>query len=92
MTESIKVAVDSQEGLAISEHFGHAKRFHIYELNGTEVHFLEQRQVRQYCLGGSSDKSAMAEILETIADCDAVPIPAIVFMFIVGAVIPTPIV
>jgi hypothetical protein len=28
--------------------------------------------VSHYCLGGSSDKSAMVQILDTIEDCDAV--------------------
>lgn len=68
----LRVAVASQEGVAISEHFGHAKRFFIYELGSDGVQLLEQRDVRHYCLGGSSDKTAMAEILETISDCSAV--------------------
>jgi predicted Fe-Mo cluster-binding NifX family protein len=72
MEDTFKVAIASQEGVAISEHFGHAKSFYIYEcgLNGCEL--LEQREVSHYCLGGHSDKSAMAQILETIADCEAV--------------------
>ena len=56
----------------VSEHFGHAKSFHIYELSAAGCRLTEQRQVRHYCLGGSSDKTAMAEILDTIEDCDAV--------------------
>lgn len=67
-----RVAVATKEGVMVSEHFGHAKRFHIYELNANGCRLIEQRQVRHYCLGGSSDKSAMAEILDTIQDCDAV--------------------
>lgn len=72
MAVRTQVAVASQEGVAISEHFGHAKRFFIYEIDSDGVRLLEQRDVRHYCLGGSSDKSAMAEILDTIADCSAV--------------------
>jgi predicted Fe-Mo cluster-binding NifX family protein len=68
----IRVAVATREGAAVSEHFGHAKSFDIYELSTNTCHLIEQRQVRHYCLGGSSDKTAMAEILETIQDCDAV--------------------
>jgi len=68
----LRVAVATKEGLAISEHFGHAKAFHVYELSADACRLLEQRQVRHYCLGGSSDKTAMAEILDTIEDCDAV--------------------
>lgn len=68
----IRVAVATKEGVMVSEHFGHAKAFHIYELSLDSCRLLEQRQVRHYCLGGSSDKTAMAEILDTIEDCDAV--------------------
>lgn len=69
---ALRIAVASQEGLAVSEHFGHAKRFFIYELDGETARLLEQREVSHYCLGGSSDKSALAQILDTIADCQAV--------------------
>ena len=73
MTETmIRVAVATKEGAAVSEHFGHAKAFHIYDLSADACRFVEQRQVRHYCLGGSSDKTAMTEILETIQDCAAV--------------------
>ncbi|WP_455220766.1 NifB/NifX family molybdenum-iron cluster-binding protein [Kaarinaea lacus] len=68
----IRVAVATKEGVMVSEHFGHAKSFHIYELSAKNCRLMEQRQVRHYCLGGSSDKTAMAEILDTIEDCDAV--------------------
>ena len=68
----IRVAVATKEGAAVSEHFGHAKSFHIYELGEEACRFIERREVRYYCLGGSSDKTAMAQILDTIQDCDAV--------------------
>jgi predicted Fe-Mo cluster-binding NifX family protein len=68
----IRVAVATKEGVMVSEHFGHAKSFNIYELSADSCCLLEQREVRHYCLGGSSDKTAMAEILDTIEDCDAV--------------------
>lgn len=68
----IRVAVATKEGVMVSEHFGHAKSFHIYELDANSCRLMEQREVRHYCLGGSSDKSAMAQILDTIEDCDAV--------------------
>ena len=68
----LRLAVASKEGLAISEHFGHAKVFWIYEVAGDEVHLLEKREVAHYCLGNSSSKSAMQQILQTINDCRAV--------------------
>ncbi|MDD2722839.1 MAG: NifB/NifX family molybdenum-iron cluster-binding protein [Methylovulum sp.] len=68
----IKLAVASKEGLAISEHFGHAKQFRIYESTPDYCRLLETREVAHYCLGQHSDQSAMAGILESIKDCHAV--------------------
>ncbi len=68
----IKLAVASKEGMAISEHFGHAKQFRIYEATQENCHLLETREVSHYCLGQHSDQTAMAGILETIKDCYAV--------------------
>lgn len=68
----IKLAVASKDGISINEHFGHAKRFWIYQLDKTTCQLLEQREVENYCLGNSSSQSAMSMILETIKDCHAV--------------------
>lgn len=68
----LRLAVASKEGLAISEHFGHAKQFYIYEVSSAACHLLETRQVEHYCHGNSGSQSAMAGILETIKDCGAV--------------------
>lgn len=72
MSDKLLYAVASKEGLAISEHFGHAKQFFVYEVGIDDCRLLEKREVSHYCLGGSSDKSALAGILETIKDCSAV--------------------
>lgn len=68
----VKVAVASKEGLAISEHFGHAKQFRIYEVTPESCKLLGTREVSNYCLGHHGDQSAMEGILETIKDCHAV--------------------
>jgi predicted Fe-Mo cluster-binding NifX family protein len=68
----MKLAVASKEGMAISEHFGHAKKFWIYEVRSDQCRLLEKRDVEHYCLGNHSSKTAMAKILETIKDCHAV--------------------
>lgn len=68
----MKLAVASKEGMGISEHFGHAKQFWIYEVSDGACDLLEKRQVEHYCLGQQSSKTAMAGILETVKDCQAV--------------------
>ena len=66
------VAVASKSGLAIDEHFGHAKAFRIYRLDETGCQLIESREVDHYCHGQHGDQSAMQKILHTIADCRAV--------------------
>jgi predicted Fe-Mo cluster-binding NifX family protein len=68
----MKIAVASKEGMAVSEHFGHAKQFLIYEVDANRCALLEKREVEHYCLGQQSSKTAMAGILEAIKDCRAV--------------------
>ncbi len=75
--KTLRIAVASKYGTAIDEHFGHAKAFLIYDLNSCEPHFVERREVAHYCLGGHSDKSALAGILEAIKDCQAVMVAKI---------------
>lgn len=71
-TTEFKVAVASKHGKAIDEHFGHARRFWIYRVSSAGCEFVEQRDVEHYCHGNSGDQGAMAKILKTIADCQAV--------------------
>lgn len=68
----IRVAIASKEGLAISEHFGHAKSFYIYDVTSFECKQISIREVDNYCLGGTSDQSALSGIMETIMDCSVV--------------------
>ncbi|MBS1158473.1 MAG: Metallocluster binding protein of the NafY/NifY/NifX/VnfX family [Proteobacteria bacterium] len=39
------LAVASKEGISISQHFGHAKAFRIYEVTPAECRFPENREV-----------------------------------------------
>lgn len=67
-----KLAVASKDGIAINQHFGHAKMFWIFQVSTTVCEFLEQREVDHYCHGQTGDQSAMQKILRTINDCEAV--------------------
>lgn len=72
MTRRWRVAVASAEGKAVSQHFGHARSFLVYDLSADGIQGPEARDVEHYCHGGHGDQSAMQKILATIADCDAV--------------------
>ena len=71
-TKTLRIAVASKEGQAVSEHFGHARLFHIYDVDKDHCTFIEKRDVDHYCLGGHSDKNALAGILEAVSDCQSV--------------------
>lgn len=68
----VKVAVATKEGRAVSEHFGHARRFAIWEVSPLAARMVEEREVAHYCLSGEGDASAMPGILMAIRDCHAV--------------------
>lgn len=68
----LKIAVATKDGISINEHFGHAKHFAIYRLTPDSCEHLESRDVDHYCHGQHGDQNALAGILETIKDCDAV--------------------
>lgn len=68
----IRLAVASKEGRAISEHFGHARRFLIYDVSPTLCEQIDDRDVDHYCLGQQASQGAMEKILETVKDCHAV--------------------
>jgi len=45
----MRFAVASKDGKEINQHFGHVERFLIYEVDGDEVSFIEERAVEKYC-------------------------------------------
>ncbi|MFW8631909.1 nitrogenase cofactor biosynthesis protein NifB [Vibrio natriegens] len=71
-----KVAVASHGEAHIGLHFGHAKRFEIYQYDQQSQQFLfeESRNVAQYCTGQSEcgEESEKEALFDTIADCQVV--------------------
>jgi predicted Fe-Mo cluster-binding NifX family protein len=43
------IAVATKDGQMINQHFGHAVRFLIYDVKGTAVRLVEEKQVEKYC-------------------------------------------
>lgn len=68
----ILVAVATKGGGLVNQHFGHAKEFQVYEVDGTEVRFISHRKVDHYCQGGYGEAATFDNIVKTIADCKAV--------------------
>jgi predicted Fe-Mo cluster-binding NifX family protein len=42
-------AVASKDGRDINQHFGHAERFLIFEVSGTEVTLVNEKVIERYC-------------------------------------------
>ncbi|TFI52558.1 nitrogenase cofactor biosynthesis protein NifB [Mastigocladus laminosus UU774] len=68
----ILVAVATKGGGLVNQHFGHAKEFQVYEVDGREVRFIGHRKIDHYCQGGYGETATLENIIEAIADCKAV--------------------
>lgn len=68
----ILVAVATKGSGLVNQHFGHAKEFQIYEVDGNQTRFIGHRKVDHYCQGGYGEKATLENIIQTIADCKAV--------------------
>lgn len=60
-------AVASKDGREINQHFGHANRFLIFEVNGTDVRQTDVKPVERYC-SYDEEHPLRGHLLRTIAD------------------------
>ncbi|QGM44284.1 nitrogenase cofactor biosynthesis protein NifB [Methylocystis heyeri] len=68
---TLTVAVATKGDGLINQHFGHATEFLIYQADGGGVRFLGVRKIDEhYCTGGLGEDSALAGIIEILADVD----------------------
>jgi len=68
-------AIASSGGGVINQHFGHAKKFLIYEASPMDVRFIGQRKVELYCNGHDScaeTESTLDKIIRALEGCEAV--------------------
>ena len=68
---SLTVAVATKGDGLINQHFGHATEFQVYHADGRGVRLLGARKIDEhYCTGGLGEDSALAGIIEILADVD----------------------
>jgi predicted Fe-Mo cluster-binding NifX family protein len=60
------IAVVSKDGTSIDQHFGHAERFLIYDVEGNEVRLVDEKKVERYC-SADADHPLRGHILQEIA-------------------------
>jgi len=73
--EVARFAVASTDGKLVNQHFGHARRFLIYDLVGEDTRFVEERKVENYCTGPEECLSKEDRLMATISmlkDCQSV--------------------
>ena len=63
------IAVATKNGHAVDLHFGHARTFHVYEVDGQHVSFVGVRDADQYCKGDESTEETREQTLDRIAHC-----------------------
>ncbi len=68
----IRVAVASKSNGIVNQHFGHAKEFLIYEVDGTQATLMDTRPVSQYCHGGDGGPGELKQIVQILSDCTAI--------------------
>ncbi len=70
--EKMLLAVATKGGGIVNQHFGHAKEFQIYEVDGKEVQFIGHRKVDHFCQDGYGEEATLENIIKAISDCKAV--------------------
>lgn len=71
-TPKILVAVTTKGGGLVNQHFGHAKEFQIYEVDGVEVKYVGHRKIDNYCQSGYGEEATLEYIIKAIGDCKGV--------------------
>lgn len=68
----VLLAVATQGGGRVNQHFGHATEFQIFEVSSQEAVFVGHRRVDLYCQGGYGEDEQLPSIVNAINDCHAV--------------------
>ncbi len=61
------IAVASKDGRDINQHFGHAERFLIYDVEKGEARLVDEKKVERYCTY-DADHPLRTPVLKAIAD------------------------
>lgn len=73
----IRVAIASNDGRMVNEHFGRASCFMIFRRHGEAWEKLEERETSPACAGNEHNDDQLEKTAELIADCRGVAISQI---------------
>ncbi len=71
----VLMAIATNGGGVINQHFGHAKEFLVYEASEMDVRFIGHRKVDLYCSGDKTcgeTETTLEKIIKTLNGCEAV--------------------
>jgi len=63
----VLIAVASKDGKDINQHFGHAERFLIYDVENSNANLVDERKVERYC-SFDPDHPLRGHLLKGIAE------------------------
>ncbi|WP_444463382.1 nitrogenase cofactor biosynthesis protein NifB [Rhodobacter capsulatus] len=66
------VAVTTQGGGRINQHFGHASEFQVFEVDATGVRFAFHRRCDNYCVDGGGEEDRLDRVIAALAGIDTV--------------------
>jgi len=67
---SFRVAFASMDGSRVDQHFGSARYFQVYDINGSEYHHVDTRKPEAKCQGHC--EGGFDHLLAALNDCNAV--------------------
>ena len=68
------IAVASKDGRDINQHFGHAERFLIYDVDSEDARLVDEKKVERYCTYDQDHPlraPVLKAIVEALAGCNA---------------------
>lgn len=64
-----KVAIASNDGITVNQHFGTASKFYIYEADETKFKHIDIRENIPYCIGNVHDVQGVNNTVSLLSDC-----------------------
>ena len=68
----VKIAIASNDGTTVNEHFGRAAAFRIYRLRDLGYEYLETRPGTPVCSGHEHDDDRLLDVARSLSDCRGV--------------------
>ncbi len=60
------VAACSRGGGRVNQHFGHAREFQLYEVDGAGIRFVGHRRADHYCQGGHGEEDKLEAVVKAL--------------------------